>query len=141
VNDRMGKGKYEMEFPVELKAIEGAEQLYNWFGFWPNFHDAEVISVHLHHTGSSSLILHTWEMTKEVDKSGYYVLAKHVVVEFVMKDVVGLNLSGFNHQNVIFGLQIEKTSEGFRLTLDGCHGVSGTIEAKEVSILLTPGKP
>jgi hypothetical protein len=97
--------------------------------------------VHLHHTGSSSLILHTWEMTKEVDKSGYYVLAKHVVVEFVMKDVVGLNLSGFNHQNVIFGLQIEKTSEGFRLTLDGCHGVSGTIEAKEVSILLTPGKP
>jgi hypothetical protein len=54
---------------------------------------------------------------------------------------VGLNLSGFNHQNVIFGLQIEKTSESFRLTLDGCHGVSGTIEAKEVSILLTPGKP
>jgi hypothetical protein len=29
----MGKGKYEMEFPVELKAIEGTEQLYNWFGF------------------------------------------------------------------------------------------------------------
>ncbi len=55
-----------------------------------------------------------------------------------MKDVVGLNVSGFNYQNVIFGLQIERTGESFRLTLGGCHGVSGTIEAKEISIRLTP---
>jgi hypothetical protein len=67
-------------------------------------------------------------------------LAKQVVVEYAMKGVVGLNVSGFNHQNVIFGLQIERTGESFRLTLGACHGVSGKIKAKEISIRLTPGK-
>ncbi len=97
--------------------------------------------MHLNRAGSFFLILQTWEMTKEVDEGGYYVLAKHVVVEFVMQDVVGLNVNGFNHQNVIFGLLIERTGESFRLTLDRCQGVSGTIEAREISIRLTPGKP
>jgi hypothetical protein len=59
-----------MKFPVELKGIAGAEQLSNWFGYWPNFHDVEVIRLRLNRTGSSSLVLQTWEMTKEVDKSG-----------------------------------------------------------------------
>jgi hypothetical protein len=99
-----------------------------------------VIRLRLNRTGSSSLVVQIWERTKEVDESGYYVLAKYVGVEFVMNDVVGLNVSGFNHRNVICGLQIERTGESFRLTLDGSCGVSGTIEAKEISIRLTPGK-
>ncbi len=80
-------------------------------------------------------------MTKEVDEKGYYVLAKHVVVEFVFETVTGLNLSGFNHQNVIFGLGIEKTDSGFRITLDDCYGMAGNIEAEKISLHLTPGKP
>jgi Immunity protein 50 len=130
-----------MEFPTELKSVEGAETLYNWFGYWPRFHDAEVISLHLNRSGASSLVLHTWEMTKEVDERGCYVLAKNAVVEIVMKDVAGLNIRGFNQQNVIFGFEIEKTDEAFRLTLDDCYGISGTIDAKDISIRLTPGKP
>jgi hypothetical protein len=55
-----------MDFPTELKAVEGAESLYKWFGYWPNFHDAEVMSLHLNRGAPSSLVIHTWEMTKEV---------------------------------------------------------------------------
>jgi hypothetical protein len=36
-----------MEFPPELEAVEGAKNLRDWFGYWPNFHDAEMISLHL----------------------------------------------------------------------------------------------
>jgi len=43
-------------------------------------------------------------MTKETDERGYYVLAKHVVVEFVLEEIPDLSLSGFSHQNVLFGL-------------------------------------
>jgi len=35
-------------------------------------------------------------------------LAKHVVVEFVLQEIVGLSLNGFNYQNVLFGLGIER---------------------------------
>ena len=130
-----------MDFPIALEAVEGAKSLYEWFGYWPSFHDAEVISLHLNRRGSSSLTLHTWEMTKGVDDKGYYVLAKHVVVEFAMKDVVGLSLNGFSNQNVIFGLGIERTENGYRLTLDDCYGIAGDLEAKDISIRLIPGKP
>src|SRR5258708_34764958 len=128
-----------MEFPPELGTIEGAKNLRDWFGYWPSFHDAEVILLHLNRSDASTRAVHTWEMTKEVDEKGFYVLAKHVVVEFVMKEVVGLSLNGFNHQNVVFGLAIERIDSGYRLTLEDCYGVAGTIDASDISIRLIPG--
>ena len=56
-----------MEFPPELGTIEGAKNLRDWFGYWPSFHDAEVILLHLNRSDASTLAVHTWEMTKEVD--------------------------------------------------------------------------
>lgn len=130
-----------MSVPVNIGEIEGAAELEEWFGYWPSFHDAEIVSLHLNRTGSSSLRVHTWEMTKEIDDKGYYKLAKHVVVEFVFEVVCGLSLSGFNQQNVIFGLGIEKTDSGFRVALDDCYGLAGSIEAEKLSLRLTPGRP
>ena len=130
-----------MEVPIELKAVDGAEKLCAWFGYWPSFHDAEVVELHLSRRSSSCLAIHTWEITDEVDAQGYYVLTKHVVVEFLLRGISGLDLSGFNDQNVLSGLVLERVDAGFRLTLDDCYGVTGAIEAKEISIRLAPGKP
>ena len=130
-----------MPVPIEVEQIQGAGDLHDWFGYWPSFHDAEIIGLHLNREGSSSLRVHTWEMTKELDAKGYYVLAKHVVVEFLLEKVTDLSLNGFGHQNVIFGLGVQKTGSGFRLTLDECYGLSGSIEAEKVSLRLIPGKP
>jgi hypothetical protein len=85
-----------MEFPLELEAVEGAKDLREWFGFWPSFHDAEVISLHQNRSATSSLLLHTWEMAKETDERGYYVLTKHVVVEFLLEEILDLSLKGFS---------------------------------------------
>lgn len=130
-----------MPLPAELKSITGAQELYDWFGFWPSFHDAEVIELHLNRRAPSCLAIHTWEMTNRLDSKGYYELEKHVVVEFTFEDISALSLEGFGQQNVIFGLAIEKTEAGFRLTLDPCYGLSGSIAAERMSISLTPGKP
>jgi hypothetical protein len=130
-----------MSVPSEVSEIQGADELHEWFGYWPDFHDAEIMSLHLNRQGTSSLRLHTWGMTKEVDAKGHYVLTKHVVVEFVLESVSGLTLNGFNHQNVIFGLVIEKIDSGYRLTLDECYGLAGILEAQNVTLRLTPGKP
>lgn len=130
-----------MSVPVEISKIQGAAELESWFGYWPSFHDAEIVGLHLNRKGSSSLRVHTWEMTKEIDDKGCYVLAKHILVEFIFEAVNGLNLNGFNHQNVIFGLAIEKTDSGFRVTLDDCYGLAGSIESEKLSFRLTPGKP
>jgi Immunity protein 50 len=130
-----------MSVPIEISEIPGAAELQEWFGYWPSFHDAEIVGLHLNRQGVSSLRVHTWEMTKEIDEKGYYVLAKHIVVEFIFEAVSGLSLEGFNEQNVLFGLAIEKTDWGFRVTLDNCYGLTGSIEAEKMSLRLTPGKP
>jgi hypothetical protein len=38
-------------------------------------------------------------------------------------------------------LALEKADGGFRLILDECYRLAGTIEASEISIRLAPGKP
>ena len=48
-----------MSVPIEIREIHGAAELHDWFGYWPNFHDAEIINLHLNRTGSSSLRVHT----------------------------------------------------------------------------------
>jgi len=130
-----------MPLAPELQTIEGAQELHDWFGHWPSFHDAEIVSLNLSRASPLSLVIHTWETTDKLDEGNYYILTKHVVVEFVLTDVSELELSGFSNQNVVFGLAIEKTDAGFRLRLDPCYGLAGTIEAKTIRIRLTPGKP
>jgi hypothetical protein len=68
-------------------------------------------------------------------------LRKHIIVEFILENVLGLDLNGFNHQNVVSAIGIKKTESGFRLTLGGCYGAEGSIEAEKISIRLAPGKP
>lgn len=130
-----------MEFPAELEVVEGAKDLHNWFGYWPNFHDADLIRLDIDRSGAVMMVLHTWEMTKEVDAKGFFVLVKHVVVEFVLKGIVALSLDGFAHENTLMGLAIERVDRGYLMTLDDCYGITGTIEATSISIRLTPGKP
>ncbi|MGB9074167.1 MAG: Imm50 family immunity protein [Terriglobales bacterium] len=130
-----------MAVPIEIEEIPGAAELHDWFGYWPDFHDAEIISLHLNRKGISSLRVHAWDTTKEVDEKGHYVMAKHIVVEFVLENVSELALNGFSQQNVISGLDIEKIGSGFRLTLGECYGLAGSIEAESVSIRINPGKP
>jgi len=52
-----------------------------------------------------------------------------------------MQLSGFSQQNVIFGLEIEKIQDGFRVDIRDCYGIGGTIDAADISIRLRPGKP
>ena len=129
-----------MAVPIDIKEVPGAAELHDWFKYWPDFHDAEIISLHLNRGACSSLRVHAWDTTKEVDEKGHYVMAKDIVVEFIFEDVSELTLDGFS-QNVISGLDIEKSGSGFRLTLGECYGLAGTIEAERMSIRITPGKP
>jgi hypothetical protein len=123
---------------VGWEQIEGAKEFVEWFGSWPSFHDAEVIHLHLNRTGTTSLLIHTWEMTGEVLPSGFYSLRKHVEVELLLEEVRDLELADFNQQNVIFGLNVEPVESGLRVSLDGCYGIAGHLEAKSAALRFTP---
>jgi hypothetical protein len=124
-----------------LKNVPGAQALFDWFGYWPSFHDAEVLSVHLNRTGTSTVQAHTWEMTDKVDARGFFVCRKHCVVTFEVEELAGMDLAHFNNQNALSNLDFYKKDSEFVLDFAPAHGLQGTVRAKKVSIQLTPGIP
>jgi hypothetical protein len=131
--------------PEFLADIPGASELLECFGFWPTFHDGEVLSVHLDRAGPSRLRVHTWAIeTTSVNSQRTYLwkhIWKHIIVTFILEDISELELDGFNHQNVVAGLILTKDPNGYKLKLEPCFGLSGTIAAGSVRIELEPGKP
>jgi hypothetical protein len=121
--------------------VPGVTEIVRWFGYWPTFHDAEIVSIELIRSGTSTLKVHTFTTSKELDARGCFITNKHVIVSFLLDDIRALQLDGFNHQNVIFDLVLKKHSEGYELVLGGCYGVEGRIVANEIRITFEAGIP
>ena len=130
-----------MPLPVTVETIPGAQELFDWFGYWPDFHDAEIISFRLEIGTTSSLVVHTWEMTSQVDAKGFYELRKNVVVEFVIEEIETIDLQDLWDHSILLSLGIEKIETGFRLSLSAAYGLCGTLEANGLCLRITPGKP
>ena len=116
-----------------LQAIAGAEALRQWFGSWPSFHDAEVISLSLARKGSSVLRIYP------------YYPDRCAIVDFIFEDVTDIELHDFSSQNVIMSLSIERAIDQngdpvYRLSLSPCYGLAGRIDAKSIRVELIPGK-
>jgi len=127
-----------------LNRVAGGRELVEWFGYAPRFHDAEVLSVILDRedSGSCAIKLHGFEMTNEVDTDGYFVLTKHVVVTFVFRDLTETELGGFNTQNALMGITIERGLDGqFRMEIEPAWGLGGIVEGRELEISFEPGLP
>lgn len=133
-----------------LAEILGGQSLIDWFGYVPNFHDAEVLSIDLRSKGLSILRIHTWRMTEEVDDRGFFVLDRYVVVTVTLNVVRYVALSDFNLPGIIHYLEITKTEvgteytgaeTGTQLTWTGNYGIEGTLKARQVRFDLQPGKP
>jgi hypothetical protein len=122
-----------MNTPDIAASLDGSEAVIQWFGAWPSFHDAEIISLHLARTGESLLRVYP------------YYPAKPAVVDFILEEVSDLELADFSGQNVISSLDVEAVTDqtkerAIRLILAPCYGLAGWIDARRVRVQLVPGK-
>ena len=118
--------------------IRNGELVTSHFGFWPSFHDAEVMRVELTRgEGDPALILdlYAFEMLPEVDERGVYKLAKRCVVTLACNGCRGLELDGFNEQNVLAQLTIEPEGELLRVVLHPCYGIWAEFTCERVEVL------
>jgi len=130
-----------VDLPAAVESIVGAQELFDWFGYWPGFHDAEVTKFHLELGAPAFLLVRTWEMTNNVTAAGFYELRKHVVVEFLLNDVSSVNLQDLWEHSILLSLEVTKSDTGFRLDLSSAYGLCGIIEAQQLSLRITPGQP
>ena len=117
------------------------------YGKWPSFHDSELHDVFLERTGSTDvggpdlrMRCHVFEVTKDVDEQGYFVLVKHRLVTLLFTGVENLKFEGFNHQNVIEDLSISDITVRqwealhFEVELEPAHGAFMTFFCCEVVV-------
>jgi hypothetical protein len=125
-----------MEAPTFLANYQ---TLVDHFGYWPSFHDANVMA----YTATTAdhqtldLTLHTWEMTSEVDAKGYYVLRKHALVAFRFAGVHDASLERFDSGNILFGMNITRAgdADSFHVELDSVMDMSGDFSATSGEVL------
>jgi|SRR5215831_6751456 hypothetical protein len=105
------------------KFIANSDQLTNIFGYWPSFHDAEIIKFDLWRGDVQpeagryifpvlTTQIHLWEITPEVDDRGYLILRHRTLATLRFHDVDSISMQGFNHQNAIFGLHFSTEDGG-----------------------------
>lgn len=124
----------------DLPPIAGTQKVFDIYGCFPAFHDAEVVRMVFTRgepdTGSPIIefTLHGWEMTSEVEDSGYLRLIKHHLIDFRFSGVESVNLDGWNHQNVLFELIIRVIEQPedhslIEVELSTSYGLDGVFRA------------
>jgi len=132
--------------------IEGSDKLTSIFGYWPSFHDAEVIEIHFWRgdvdTDNGQYVfpvltakLHLWDSMGEVNSEGYFVLHHHTLARLRFYDVDGFKMEGFNHQNAILGLRAtpqersEGTSPSFDVLFDPAFGMGASFRCSRIEVV------
>ena len=126
-----------MNFNAEDE-IENAKLVIDHFGYWPSFHDSEIMSIkfvsNLEKTTSALLMeVYAFEMTDQL-KGKHYKLIKHCFVEFEFTDLQSNEIDCFNHQNAMLGLNFGKRDEFLLCELSSAFGVGGNIESRKIRI-------
>lgn len=128
---------------VLARDIAGVTALIEWFGDWPSFHDAEIHELNLVRGGISRLRVYTYNLTSktyERDGKRFFVCEKHAMVEFALTGIVALELTGFNHQNVVDAIDLDRADDSICLTMVDCYGMSGKIYATTIAVSVFPGQ-
>ena len=132
--------------------IERSEKLTQIFGYWPSFHDAEVIELNLwrgnvnpeeahYEFPECTVKLHLWEITREVDPKGFYILRNHTLAIIRFYEVQDVRVDGFNHQNAIARLDIaeEQGSSAatsiFNVSLPAAFGVDASFKCSRIEVV------
>ena len=119
--------------------IPGAESVVSWFGRWPSFHDAEIMTLHIDRERRvSSMRIHAFTMSDRPGPDGRLVIEREAVVVFEFTGIRSLRVEGedADTQNVIAALVIEPIASGYRIGVSPCYGLAGEILVKDLRVSL-----
>ena len=111
--------------------IPGADEVVRWFGYWPTFHDAEVVSITLDRLRGCQVVIRCQASAREA-------LVTFSLEGFPLDEegISNIRIEGFQHQNVLSSAVVEREAGGYVLTLDGIFGVAGAIPCERISVKL-----
>jgi hypothetical protein len=135
-----------------MTTVINGDALTSIFGYWPSFHDAEVVKVRLDRgdeigprgeatTPTLEADVHVFEMTNEVGPDGSYVLTKHTLATLAFRGIDELDLKWFNHQNVLWELGLKDISDqrlenlNWAVSFASSFGLEASFKCREVEVV------
>jgi len=120
--------------------ILDAHKVTDRFGKWPDFHDAEIVRLHLDRGGPSGptleFTLFGWGWNGIVLPSGLYDRANLSLVHFRCDGLEEDNeFGGFNHQNVLRSLRFERIGELIQVEMSPSFGIGGQFTCRSVRVI------
>ncbi len=132
--------------------IQGSEKLTNIFGYWPDFHDAEVIELHFSRGDMNpdegrydlpvlTISIHLWEWANTAEPPGGSVRRHRTLATLRFADIDNFRMEGFNHQNAIMELFIEhlERADGlvsyFSVELEPATGMSVSFHCARIEVV------
>jgi len=108
------------------------------FGYWPSFHDAEIISMTFVRDkekgyASADMKILAFEKTDRL-KDGSFELTKHCLIDIEFIDLLKNEIEGFNHQNALAELKFGKRGGLLFCELNSARSIGGYIESKNIRI-------
>jgi hypothetical protein len=104
--------------------VIGAESVVHTLGRWPDFHDAEILDVHIVRGGCSTITVMIMDPRVPQRK-----------VTFLFEDIRYLELGGedADGQNVISSIHVSGADDLTTVSFGPCYGLSGYVMARRVS--------
>jgi hypothetical protein len=122
---------------MQHSEIENQNIIIDYFGDWPSFHDFEI----------QRLVLDRGEVVNGDDPSLYiqvvgsrgkespaYPNRGDCIIELRFESIENVRLAGFNHQNAINDIDIQRVQEILKVKFLGAYGVDGEFECKTVRV-------
>jgi hypothetical protein len=132
----MHQHSHASEIPRVSKVVE-------WFGYVPDFHDAEIVEIVISASRTRRLVINAFNNTGKIDARGFYVSDRHAAVTILMDDVRFVEISGVNPANedtisIVSDLDIEAEHGFYKIVWRSSYGMGGIIHARLVRFELKP---
>lgn len=113
--------------------VQNADRLIDAMGYWPSFHDANVMAVE-HGDNSLSLRIHVFAMTDRVGPDGYYELEKHHLATLAFVGITSSSVPGDYQSDCLDRLWFEQSGAQIRAYIESHLDSGGDVSCSQVSI-------
>jgi len=125
-----------------MPKIENSELLEKIYGTWPSFHDAEIHELKLSRIGITTgpfldLVVHVFQTTRQIDDKGYFKTINNYLVTIRFEKIENLKLEDFNHQNVLWDLDIKEAEDNnvFEVNIETSYGCWGSFICEKIKVV------
>jgi hypothetical protein len=116
-----------------LQLVDNGKALVEAMGYWPSFHDANVLEV-ARDADTFSVTVHLFAMTDQVDSAGYYILEKHHRVKIVMHGVQSSSLPATYSDDCLDRLSFSRAGEFLQVDFESHMDQDGTVICRGAEI-------